>query len=77
MDTSWISSIGQYVEEFADKLAKFINVKYVLPVSNGTAALHLALIALDIKAGDEVIVPALTFVASVNVIKYVGAKPCG
>ena len=52
-----------------------MGVKYALPVSNGTAALHLALIALDIKKGDEVIVPALTFVASVNAITYVGAKP--
>ncbi|MFC1626980.1 DegT/DnrJ/EryC1/StrS family aminotransferase [Patescibacteria group bacterium] len=75
MDTSWISSIGKYVEEFAQKLGKFINAKYVLPVSNGTAALHLALIALDIKAGDEVIVPALSFVASANTVTYVGAKP--
>lgn len=75
LDTAWISSIGKYVEQFGQNLAKFVGVKYGLPVSNGTAALHLALIALDIKAGDEVIVPALTFVASVNVIKYVGAKP--
>ena len=75
LDTGWISSIGKYVEQFGQNLAKYIGVKYALPVSNGTAALHLALIALEIGPGDEVIVPALTFVASVNAIKYVGAKP--
>jgi len=75
LNTGWISSIGKYVQEFADNLAQFSNVKYVLPVSNGTAALHLALIALDIGPGDEVIVPALTFVASANTVTYVGAKP--
>jgi len=75
LNSGWISSIGKYVEEFAQKLGRFVNVKYVLPVSNGTAALHLALIALDVKPGDEVVVPALTFVASANAITYVGAKP--
>lgn len=75
LDTAWISSIGKYVSTFGQNLAKLVDTKYALPVSNGTTALHLALIALDIKEGDEVIVPALTFVASVNVIKYVGAKP--
>ena len=75
IDTGWISSIGKYVERFGQNLAKYVQVKYALPVSNGTTALHLSLIALNIGPGDEVIVPALTFVASVNVIKYVGAKP--
>lgn len=75
IDTGWISSIGKYVEQFGSNLAKFVGVKYALPVSNGTTALHLALIALGIGPDDEVIVPALTFVASVNAIKYVDAKP--
>jgi len=75
LDTGWISSIGQYVKQFGENLAKYVGVKYALPVSNGTTALHLSLIALGIGPGDEVIVPALTFVASVNAIKYVGAKP--
>ncbi|MCX6816701.1 MAG: DegT/DnrJ/EryC1/StrS family aminotransferase [Candidatus Beckwithbacteria bacterium] len=74
LNTGWISSIGSYVEEFAVKLAKFVGVKYALSVGNGTAALHLALIALGIGSGDEVIVPALTFVASANAITYTGAK---
>lgn len=75
LDSGWISSIGSYVEEFAALLAKFVGTKYALSISNGTAALHLALTALGIKAGDEVIVPALTFVASANAVAYTGAKP--
>jgi perosamine synthetase len=75
LDTGWISSIGKYVGQFGEDLAKYVGVKYALPTSSGTSALHLALIALGIGPNDEVIVPALTFVASVNVITYVGAKP--
>jgi len=75
LDTGWISSIGSFVEKFGQATAKYVGVKYALPVANGTAALHLALLALGIKPNDEVIVPALTFVASVNAITYVGAKP--
>ena len=75
LDTGWISSIGSFVEEFADQFAQTVNTTYALPVCNGTAALHLALIALGIGKGDEVIVPALSFVASANTVTYVGAKP--
>lgn len=75
LDTGWISSIGSYVEEFAFKTAQFVGTKYALSVGNGTAALHLVLIALGIGPGDEVIVPALTFVASANAVIYTGAKP--
>jgi len=71
----WISSIGDKVKEFGEKFAKVCQVKYALPCANGTAALHLALLALGIGKGDEVIVPALTFVATANVVTYVGAKP--
>ncbi len=75
LDTGWISSIGNFVDKFAQDFGKTVKAKYVLPVANGTMALHLALIALDIKPGDEIIVPALTFVASANATTYVGAKP--
>ena len=75
MDTGWVSSIGSFVEEFADQFSKAVDTVYALPVANGTVALHLALIALGIGPGDEVIVPALTFVASANTVTYVGAKP--
>jgi len=75
LNSGWISSIGKFVDQFADEFRQKVNTQYALPVSSGTAALHLALIALNIGPNDEVIVPALTFVASVNAIKYVGAKP--
>ena len=73
--TGWVSSNGGYVTEFADKFAKYCGVKYGVPVSNGTVALHLALLALKIGSGDEVLVPGLTFVATANAVLYTGAKP--
>jgi len=75
LDSSWISSKGKYIGLFEAEFAKFIGSKYAATVSNGTVALHLALLAIGIKEGDEVIVPALTYVASVNAIQYIGAKP--
>lgn len=75
MDSSWISSKGEYVKKFEEEFAKFIGTKYATAVTNGTVALHLALLALGIGPGDEVIVPTLTYIASVNAIMYVGATP--
>lgn len=75
IDSSWISSRGKFVNKFEDKFCDFLNVPYATSVSNGTVALHLAMLALDIKKGDEVIVPDFTYIASVNSIAYVGAKP--
>jgi len=75
LDTNWISSRGEFIEKFEDAFSKKVGSKYALTVSNGTVALHLALLALDIGPGDEVIVPTFTYIASVNVIKYVGATP--
>ncbi len=73
--SSWISSKGKYINSFERLFSKYTKIKYSTVVVNGTAALHLALLALDIKSGDEVIVPTFTYVASVNAIKYVNAKP--
>ncbi len=73
--TGWISSQGAYVRRFEKEFAEFCGAPYGLAVSNGTVALHLALAALDIKAGDEVIVPDLTFAASINAVIYTGATP--
>lgn len=73
--TGWISSVGSYVTKFEEEFSKYCNVKHGVAVANGTVALHLALEALGIKKGDEVIVPALTFVATANAVKYTGAKP--
>jgi perosamine synthetase len=74
-DSGWISSHGKYVNEFQTSWAEECGGKYSLAVSNGTVALHLILVALGIGPGDEVIVPSLTFIASVNCISYVGANP--
>ena len=73
--SGWISSRGKFIEKFENEFAKYCGVKYGIAVSNGTAALHLALVALRIKKGDEVILPALTYVACANAITYCNAKP--
>ena len=75
LKTGWISSIGAYVTKFEEVFAEFCGRKYALATSNGTVSLHLALKALGIKPGDEVLVPALTFVATANVVTYVNATP--
>ena len=66
---------GQYVSEFESRIEEYLGVKHAIVVSSGTAALHLSLLALGIGKGDEVIVPAFTFPATVNVVEIVGAKP--
>ena len=73
--SGWVSSKGKFIEEFENLFAKYIGVKYGVATSNGTVALHLALAALDVGPHDEVIVPDLTFVATINAVLYVGAKP--
>jgi|TARA_B100002003_G_scaffold232767_1_gene244879 perosamine synthetase len=73
--TNWISSQGKFVEKFESQFAEYLGVRYALSTCNGTAALHLALEALGIKEGDEVLVPALTFIATANAVTYTGAKP--
>jgi perosamine synthetase len=73
--TGWVSSLGKYVGTFEERMAALCQRRYGISVTNGTTALHLALVVLGIGAGDEVIVPALTFVATANVVTYTGAKP--
>ncbi len=75
LDSSWISSSGKYIDKFENSFAEFCTVKHAITCSNGTAALHLALLALDLKPGDEVIVPTLTFIATANSVAYCGATP--
>lgn len=66
---------GKYVAQFEQDFAKYCGMKYGCAAINGTAALHLALAALGIKTGDEVLVPSLTFIASISPVSYCGAKP--
>ena len=66
---------GKRVQEFESSLRTFLNVKHVISVNSGTAALHAALLALDIKTGDEVLLPSFTFVATANAVVASGAKP--
>jgi len=73
--SGWVSSKGPFIEEFEEKFAKYIGLKHGVATSNGTAALHLALTALNIKRGDEVIIPTLTFASVANAVIYTGAKP--
>jgi perosamine synthetase len=73
--SSWISSTGPYLSRFEEEFASLCGTRHAIAVSNGTVALHLALVALAIGPGDEVIVPSLTYISSVNVIRYVGATP--
>ncbi len=75
MNSGWISSIGPKVKEFEELFSKFIGTKHAIAVSNGTVALDLALTALGIGEGDEVIVPTFTFVATVNSVIHQGATP--
>lgn len=74
-DSGWISSRGRFVGEFEAAFAAAVGTRQAIAVCNGTVALHLALLALGIGAGDEVLVPTLTYVASVNAIRHAGATP--
>src|ERR1700754_3000929 len=75
LDSGWVSSIGKYIDQFEANFARYCGTEYALAVSNGTTGLHLALAALGLQAGDEVIIPDLTFVATANAIAYTGATP--
>ena len=75
INTNWISSQGKFVNEFEKVFESFHSETFALSVSNGTVALHLALTALGIGDGDEVIVPDLTFAASANAVIHSGAMP--
>lgn len=73
--SSWISSIGPYIDNFQNSFAKSHQAKHAVAVCNGTVALHLALHALGIGSDDEVLLPTLTFAATANAVLYTGAKP--
>ena len=73
--STWISSTGKYVNEFERMFPRVAGSNEAISVCNGTVALHLALLALDVRPGDEVIVPSLTYIATANAVRYVGAEP--
>jgi len=75
LDTGWISSVGSYVTQFEQMVAQFAGAKYGVATVNGTSALHISLLLSGVKPDDYVILPNLTFVASANSIKYIGAEP--
>lgn len=75
VSTGWISSSGKYVNEFEQKFAEYCGCRYGVAVCNGTIALHLALLALNIGKGDEVIIPTFTMIASAFAVCYTGATP--
>lgn len=75
LDTGWVSSVGRFVDEFERRLAEYTGVAHAVAVVNGTSALHVSLMLAGVQRGDEVLVPALTFVATANAVAYVGAMP--
>jgi perosamine synthetase len=75
LDAEWVSSAGTYVERFESDLASFVRAPYAVACVNGTAALHVALLVVGVLPGEEVLVPTLTFIATVNVVRYAGAEP--
>ncbi|KPA17962.1 pyridoxal phosphate-dependent aminotransferase [Candidatus Magnetomorum sp. HK-1] len=75
IDTGWISPVGPFVDRFEKKFAYYHNLEYATAVSSGTSAIHLGLISLGVKKNDMVLCPTITFIGSVNPIKYVGADP--
>lgn len=75
IDSTFVSSVGKYVDMFEEQFAKKVGSKYAIATVNGTAALHISLILADVNKNDEVITQPLTFIATCNAISYIGAKP--
>ena len=75
IESTYVSSVGAMVTDFEEAISRYTGAKYVVAVVNGTAALHLSLLANGVGAGDEVLIPALSFVATANAVSYCGATP--
>lgn len=75
IDTGFVSSVGQFVTAFEESVRDFVGAQHAVAVVNGTAALHLALVAVGVRPGDEVLVPAMSFVATANAVSHAGAIP--
>ena len=75
LDTGWVSSVGAYVDRIERQIADFTGCKHAIATSNGTSALHTCLLLAGVDAGDEVLVPTLTFIATANAVSYIRAVP--
>jgi len=75
LDSTYVSSVGGFVDRFETDLAAYTGAKYAVAVVNGTAALHIALLLAGVKSNDEVLIPALTFIATANAVSYCSAIP--
>lgn len=75
LDSTYVSSVGKFVDRFEDELAAYTGAKKAVAVVNGTAALHVALLLAGVEPGDEVLLPALTFIATTNAVAYCNATP--
>ena len=75
LKSEWISTSSKIVKKFENKLSSFCNTKYSIALNSGTSAIHLGLKILGVDSNSEVIVPSLTFIATVNPVLYLGAKP--
>src|SRR5439155_4505272 len=75
LDTNWVSSVGPFVRRFELEVSAHVGVDHAVATVNGTAALHVALLAAGVRPDDEVLVPALTFIATANAVTYCGAHP--
>ena len=75
IDTGWVSSVGSFVDRFETEFAEKVGTRYAVAMASGTSALHIALLVSGIKPDEEVVAPALTFIAPLNAMRYVGAWP--
>lgn len=75
LDTGWVSSVGPFVDRFEREVASYLGASHAVATTSGTAALHVALLVAGVRSDDEVLVPALTFIAPANAVRYVGAWP--
>src|ERR1044072_7140913 len=74
LDTNWVSSAGPFVGRFEQSLAEYVGAKHAVATVNGTAAIHIALVVAGVQPDEEVLVPALTFIAPANAVRYAGAS---
>lgn len=75
LDTEWVSTVGSFVMRFEEEFAALVGAKHAVACASGSAALHIALLLVGVKPGELVLAPTLTFIASVNAIRYCGAFP--